>query len=161
MKVCNICKKEKLLNDFYSNKLFKDGLFKYCKECHNKKASEFQNKRKHLKDIKINFLEGEFFMEHFETKLLCSNYGRIYYNGNSRHRHFLKQTKMKNGYLTISFNSKHIYVHRLVCESMIPNFEEKTHVNHIDGNKLNNYLNNLEWCTHLENIAHAVKLRRL
>jgi len=161
MKVCNICNEEKNLNDFYANKLFKDGYFKYCKNCHKIKSTIKQKNKKNSKDETIIFLEKEFFIEHFETGLLCSNYGRIYYNGNFRHKHFLKQTKMNNGYFTISFNSKHIYVHRLIAESMIINYENKTHVNHIDGNKLNNHSDNLEWCTHLENIAHSVKLRKL
>ena len=63
---------------------------------------------------------------------------------------------MSNGYYSISFNSKHINVHRLVCETFIPNNSDFTHVNHIDGNRKNNNLSNLEWCTHLQNIIHGV-----
>lgn len=48
-------------------------------------------------------------------------------------------------------------VHRLVAEAFLPKVEGKTHVNHKDGNKLNNHIDNLEWCTNAENHAHKMK----
>lgn len=48
-------------------------------------------------------------------------------------------------------------IHRLLAENFIPNPENKVHVNHIDGNKLNNALNNLEWNTAKENTQHSFK----
>ena len=48
-------------------------------------------------------------------------------------------------------------IHRILAETFVPNLDNKPEVNHIDGNKLNNSLNNLEWCTGSENMQHAAK----
>ena len=83
----------------------------------------------------------------------------------------VKSLKMKNeiikkphlnrdGYLYISFSNRGksctLKVHRLVCEHFCEGkTEERNHVDHIDGNKLNNVYTNLRWCTHHENILFA------
>lgn len=65
----------------------------------------------------------------------------------------------RGGYLTVWLSKdskqKNYKVHRLVAQAFIPNPEGKRTVNHIDGNKQNNNLFNLEWATHSENINHA------
>lgn len=61
------------------------------------------------------------------------------------------------GYNTVCFNNTTYMVHRLVAEGFVNNSEPeiKKYVNHIDGNKLNNTYQNLEWCTIKENNDHA------
>ena len=74
----------------------------------------------------------------------------------------LKPIKANNGYLHVTLSmedgrSKQVSIHRLVAEHFIPNPYHYPQVNHIDGNKENNVVTNLEWCTPAENIQHALK----
>lgn len=70
----------------------------------------------------------------------------------------LKQQTNNKGYRMVSFSGgprKSWAVHRLVLETFLPDRELHLHCNHIDGNKDNNCLTNLEWITNLENQRHA------
>lgn len=73
----------------------------------------------------------------------------------------LKQKKNHKGYLVcgISIKGKYkdISIHRAVAETFIPNPNNYAQVNHIDGDKTNNCVDNLEWCTASQNMQHAVK----
>ncbi|MDV7391575.1 HNH endonuclease signature motif containing protein, partial [Arthrospira platensis SPKY1] len=71
----------------------------------------------------------------------------------------LKLSLKKCGYLQVGLSNKKVkawfIVHRLVAKAFIDNPDNKEFVNHIDGDKTNNNVNNLEWVTHQENMEHA------
>lgn len=97
----------------------------------------------------------------FEGLYEVSNLGQVKslnYN-RTKEAKILRLCKNKDGYLCVHLhkNGKGYAkkVHRLVTAAFIPNPEGKTEVNHIDGNKTNNRVENLEWATHSENMHHA------
>jgi hypothetical protein len=70
----------------------------------------------------------------------------------------LKQYQNKDGYMMCALQkdgkSKQVRVHRLVADAFIPNPDKLPQVNHKDGNKTNNYIDNLEWVDNSRNIMH-------
>lgn len=81
---------------------------------------------------------------------------------------FQRQTKLiisssitAKGYEYVAIRQKGIYVgysvHRLVATAFIPNPKRLPQVNHLDGNKLNNHVANLEWCDAYDNVMHAIR----
>ena len=90
-----------------------------------------------------------------------SNLGRI---RNVKTQHILKPSLTGHGYLAcvVSMGKKgkwhSIKIHRAVAETFLPNPNHLPQVNHKDGNKLNNIVDNLEWCDNQYNTTHALHL---
>src|SRR5690606_3759485 len=88
-----------------------------------------------------------------------SNLGRVKSNKSGR---VLKPWKLRQGYLQIGLmrdGSRYRFlVHRLVAEAFLPRKDYQTDVNHIDLNKFNNTVSNLEWVSKEENMQHAFSM---
>lgn len=109
----------------------------------------------------------------FEGKYMVSNTGNVKTIGRWSHAEYSKRwidegiknaIPDKDGYLIVTLSvspkKKRISIHRLVAKAFIPNPDGKPQVNHIDGNKRNNHVLNLEWCTSSENNFHAYRICR-
>jgi hypothetical protein len=140
----------------------------YCSAyCQRKKSSLNYG---HQKDYNPELnLDGEIWLPidgyggHYEI----SNLGRLRSYGHFNKLVILKLFLGDRGYyrktllIKGTLIRKNYSVHRLVAMAFIPNHNGKPNVNHIDGNKLNNRVENLEWVTQSENLQHAVKLGTL
>ena len=99
----------------------------------------------------------------YKDKYYVSNLGRVKFIGGklrwgnsyiNKKPYILNQTEYNTGYLKCGQGK----VHRMIAEAFIPNPNNKPSVNHIDGNKKNNKVNNLEWATYSEQQIHARKI---
>ena len=110
-------------------------------------------------------------IEGYENSYEVSNLGRV--RSKERTRKFgratktfepkvLKQSEDKDGYYRVNLSKdgkkKRFFIHRLVATAFIENNDDKPVINHMDGNKKNNVVDNLEWCTRSENDLHAFDL---
>lgn len=119
------------------------------------------------------FCSMEIFKEipNYEGLYEISNYGNVrsikrpvFVNGIQKRTtgdKLMKPYKMPNGYLHVSLTKDRICsslrIHRLVCDAFLPSDEYKPDVNHKDGNKENNHLENLERVSRSENMLHAIQ----
>ena len=94
----------------------------------------------------------------YEGYYQISNLGRV----KSLRSNKLLKPALDRGYsyvvLCVKMKSKKYKIHRLIAIHFIPNYHNKPHINHIDGNKRNNDISNLEWCTNDENRKHAAAI---
>ena len=118
--------------------------------------AQLTNKEQSMKEVWMP-------VEGYEKLYEVSYYGAIRSlprNGTVNCKRVLKQKKSKLGYkrvgLTKGNKQKFYSTHRLVAKAFVPNTDNKPKVNHIDGNKENNFYDNLEWATSLENNLHAI-----
>lgn len=98
--------------------------------------------------------QGKDYGDYYEV----SNLGKI---RNAKTKKIRKENVLPKGYcfVTGSLGSRNQKItfknHRVVAETFLPNPDNLPEVNHKDGNKLNNQVSNLEWCTGAENMKHA------
>ena len=108
----------------------------------------------------MNEVETFVKIEGFE-KYEVSNLGKV---RNIKSGRTLKPSLHTDGYLRHNLcennKQKKLYLHRIIATAFIDNPGEKPCVNHIDENKLNNDLSNLEWCTVKENNIHGTRTKR-
>ena len=95
----------------------------------------------------------------YESRYLVSQQGDVY---SLKMKRLLKPVRTEKGYLSVElwegYKRKVMKIHRLVAKNFIPNPRDCKEVNHIDGNKENNHVSNLEWCTRSENLKHAYRI---
>lgn len=159
-KVCTRCENEQSIENFYIRRTRNNQRKSICKECESKQKAR---KVKHIPD-----LEGEVWTDWvgLEGIYLASNKGRfrrIMHRKNPTNR-LVKPFIHDDGEGHIQVSTHHLgkpvhhLAHRVVAIAFIPNPLNLPEVNHKDGNKSNNCVENLEWVTSLENVRESWRM---
>jgi len=158
-KICTKCNVEKSTDCFYVRKIGSDKIKSICKEC--------ESKSKAPKIVLVPDLDGEIWKDVIDYNGIyigiyqISNLGRlkrIMHRKNPTNK-LISSFVFEDGYICVTLTkngkTKFTGLHRLIASAFIENPENKPEVNHKDGNKHNNSIDNLEWATTSENIQHA------
>lgn len=166
-KTCAACKNIKSLSDFPVDLSRADGHYVYCKECvkARSKTRRFKavSELRSMTPERFDTLPGEIFKDlpGYEGEYQVSDMGRIK-SLKTKRGLILKPKKNKFGYMTIVLSKDHTpkthSIHSLVLIAFVSDRPEGLVVNHIDGNKANNTLGNLEWVTQQENTIHSYRV---
>lgn len=100
-------------------------------------------------------------IEGYNGKYQVSNLGRVMH----KTKGIMKTSSNSKGYHVIGLAKngvkRHFFVHRLVAQTFIPNQNKHPQVNHIDEDKTNNRVDNLEWCTAKHNCNYGTRTKRI
>lgn len=164
MRKCTKCKEEKEESLFGNIKKFPDGtalLKRWCKKCENDVATKRYRKKAQYK--LVDNLEGEIWIpvRGYEDQYAVSNKSRIkslVIIGYRNSEQLMGFHKGEKGYMAVRFKDGLKAAHRIIAIAFIPNPKNYDQINHINGIKDDNKVENLEWCNGSQNQSHAISL---